>query len=342
MRAFLLLLSAILISQLLLSQTNVANMATLSISSSFQPGWYEASDLIDGNTDPSEWADAAWYSSYADAQPTVTFDFGGSPIAIAEARVFGHNTASVRPNAHQLEASNSASGPWTTLYTESSIISSGQNTYNFTNTTNYRYYRVVVTTKGSNNVGGFQEIELYQNPTPLPVEFEEFSAVCIDGIVNLDWSTATEKDNSHFEVETSQDLNHFYVVSEIGGSGTTNNRTEYSEFVILEHSNTHYIRLKQVDYDGKYDYSKVISVECNTDDNSSPYTYPSVVKDYLSVNIQESTDFFSYQIYCSDGELIKSEETYDKILDLSDLNKGSYMIYYVVDGIEYHDRFFIH
>ncbi|MBJ6117670.1 IPT/TIG domain-containing protein [Pontibacter sp. BT310] len=99
---------------------------------------------------------------------------------------------------------------------------------------------------------------------PLPVELTSFTASLKGGIVNLEWSTASEKNNSHFEIEMSKSsLNNFRkidsVKSKVENSST---KTQYS-FSSNYSSNgeTEYYRLKQVDFDGAYAYSKIVAVK---------------------------------------------------------------------------------
>ncbi|NDK54904.1 IPT/TIG domain-containing protein [Pontibacter fetidus] len=100
--------------------------------------------------------------------------------------------------------------------------------------------------------------------SPLPVELVAFTANLKNGQVNLNWTTASERDNSHFEIEKAGGSSSNFrkidtVKSKVGTSFTT---TNYS-FSTYYNSNgaTEYYRLKQVDLDGTPKYSKVVSVK---------------------------------------------------------------------------------
>jgi hypothetical protein len=99
---------------------------------------------------------------------------------------------------------------------------------------------------------------------PLPVELTAFIANLKNGQVNLRWTTTSEKDNSHFEIEkASGSLTNFRkidtVKSKVGSSSTTTNYS-YSTYY-SSNGVTEYYRLKQVDLDGTTKYSKVVSVK---------------------------------------------------------------------------------
>lgn len=96
----------------------------------------------------------------------------------------------------------------------------------------------------------------------LPVELTSFSAKATAGKVNLNWSTATEINNSGFEVERSLDGNSFFAVGFVRGNGTTTEPKAYtfSDELDVNGTETIYYRLKQVDYNGAFEYSDIVSV----------------------------------------------------------------------------------
>ncbi|MBC3540963.1 YDG domain-containing protein [Rufibacter sediminis] len=101
-------------------------------------------------------------------------------------------------------------------------------------------------------------------PTPLPVTLVSFEGSRSGNVVKLAWATASEKDNDYFEVQQSEDGKSFKVMGEkVKGAGTTAVAQSYKAIIAANSSNTLYYRLKQVDFDGKFEYSKVIAVEAD-------------------------------------------------------------------------------
>jgi len=95
----------------------------------------------------------------------------------------------------------------------------------------------------------------------IPVELTSFTASVNNGNVNLEWVTATEINNLGFEVQRNANEGGFATVGFVSGSGTTIETKAYS-FTDIDVSVGSYIyRLKQVDYDGTYDYSPEVNVE---------------------------------------------------------------------------------
>jgi sugar lactone lactonase YvrE len=97
----------------------------------------------------------------------------------------------------------------------------------------------------------------------LPVELVSFSAQVTKGHVSLVWSTATETNNSKFEVERL-DFPVWKKIGEVAGSGTSTQMKDYQFTDMNLKSGTIFYRLMQVDYDGSFRYSDKIEVTCNS------------------------------------------------------------------------------
>lgn len=105
---------------------------------------------------------------------------------------------------------------------------------------------------------------------PLPVEITEFTAFhSIDNKIELYWQTATEVNNYGFEVQKSEDRTQnseesWESIGFVLGNGTTNSPKEYS-FTDDLNPNLNLTqvsyRLKQIDNDGSFAYSKVVTVD---------------------------------------------------------------------------------
>ncbi len=97
--------------------------------------------------------------------------------------------------------------------------------------------------------------------TTLPVALTTFTAKANKtGSVNVSWTTASEKNNSHFEVTRSADGVSFNKLAEVAGSGNTNTAQHYNYTDAKPASGNNYYRLKQVDHDGKSAYSQIVAV----------------------------------------------------------------------------------
>lgn len=98
-------------------------------------------------------------------------------------------------------------------------------------------------------------------PNPTPIRLEYFKAIAAQESAQLNWATATEFNNSHFEIEKSTDGSNFTIIGNVKGKGNTVNQTLYSYTDQNISAGKNYYRLKQNDFDGKYSYSNIEVVE---------------------------------------------------------------------------------
>lgn len=112
------------------------------------------------------------------------------------------------------------------------------------------HYQVYIT--DSMSVYAAQGNGFYKLTSPffIPVELESFTAQVIDNKVVLEWITATEINNSGFEVQYSTDNQNYIDIAFIPGFGTTTEKHNYSYTLWNLDKGIHYFRLKQLDYDG--------------------------------------------------------------------------------------------
>ncbi len=108
----------------------------------------------------------------------------------------------------------------------------------------------------------------------LPVELLYFEAVEAEKKVTLNWSTAIEINNEKFEIEHSSDGRHFEKLMEVTGKGSTELMSKYSVIHEQPAFGNNYYRLKQIDFDGKYEYSEIEMVVLEINDTRHGNFYP--------------------------------------------------------------------
>lgn len=112
-------------------------------------------------------------------------------------------------------------------------------------------------------VSASQSIVLNVN-NPLPVSLTDFTASVIQSKnVQLDWTTASESNNKGFDVERSADASKWLTVGYVAGSGNSSTYKNYSYTDRNVPTGKYFYRLKQVDFDGKFNYSNILSVDIN-------------------------------------------------------------------------------
>ncbi|MGV3540786.1 MAG: T9SS type A sorting domain-containing protein [Rufibacter sp.] len=94
----------------------------------------------------------------------------------------------------------------------------------------------------------------------LPVTLTKFTATAVASTILLDWATASEINNKEFVVEKSLDARTFETVTAVAGGGNSTSPLSYAAVDSNPTPGTSYYRLKQIDFDGKFEYSKIVSV----------------------------------------------------------------------------------
>ena len=94
----------------------------------------------------------------------------------------------------------------------------------------------------------------------LPVELTGFTATYTNEAILLNWATASEINNDKFEVLKSQDAINFSLVGTVAGNGTTSEPQSYALWDNDAQPGLQYYRLRQVDYDGTSELSRIVSV----------------------------------------------------------------------------------
>jgi hypothetical protein len=200
-------------------------------------------------------------------------------------------------------------------------------------TYNFEVYFSVTT----NNIGGCQP-EIIENNggsnfigtftvlTPLPVKFKDFSVKRKDESNELTWTTASETNNDYFEVQHSTDGRQFEAVGQVKGYGNSNTDRDYYFSHEVSGSTRSYYRLKQVDFDGKYEYSGIISVGSENDRLDERIAVsPNPVSDFLIVSgITEQADYLITDY--SGRQIMTGSVASGQSLDVATLAPGFYTL----------------
>ena len=114
----------------------------------------------------------------------------------------------------------------------------------------------------SNN--GYNYRATFTTNNPLPVELSSFSASFVGNTVKLNWRTESEVNNYGFEVERyalSAERQAWEKIGFVNGNGNSNSPKSYTFTDTDVLSGKYSYRLKQIDNDGKFEYSKTIEVD---------------------------------------------------------------------------------
>jgi hypothetical protein len=181
------------------------------------------------------------------------------------------------------------------------------------------------------------------NLIPVPVELTSFSAAYLDGNVNLEWLTATETNNYGFEVQRRDDSSVYEAIGFVPGNGTTTNRVTYNFTDSDLYSGKYYYRLKQIDYNGTFEYSSEVLVDIKHlsdfklfQNYPNPFNPSTKIKFFIPQQSQIKIGLFDILGTQVKSLLDKDVESgsYEINIDGSDLASGMYFVKMYAEGIQ--------
>ena len=120
----------------------------------------------------------------------------------------------------------------------------------------------------------------------LPVELTSFTAFESAGGVVLEWATAVELNNAGFEVEIQETGGAFRRVGFVEGAGTTLEAQTYRYRVLAVSPGSYGFRLKQIDFDGGFEYSDVVTLTVLPDVYTLKQNYPNPFNPQTRIEFQ--------------------------------------------------------
>ncbi|MBK6527487.1 MAG: DUF2341 domain-containing protein [Crocinitomicaceae bacterium] len=150
-----------------------------------------------------------------------------------------------------------------------------------------------------NSPSGFYTISGQMTATDLcallPVELINFTAKQAGAnAIELDWTTASENNNDYFMIEKSENGVNWNFIGTVDGHGNTSHAINYHFEDMKPYYGNNYYRLKQVDFDGAFEYSVVAKVNFNDAQNQIKI-FPNPVNDYVNIHFASAPQ--SFQIF---------------------------------------------
>jgi subtilisin-like proprotein convertase family protein len=171
-------------------------------------------------------------------------------------------------------------------------------------------------------IDGFSQFfPMNANNSSLPVSLTSFEAICKAFNIELNWTTASEQNASHFRIESSRDGSTWLLLGEVEAGGNSSQALTY-QFVDQKINNTNlYYRLVQVDLDGSETSYPPLQISCEENQNSAE-VFPNPNNGSFHLAIQSASNFGKRTISISDltGKIVHSLEI--------NLASGSYLIHF--------------
>jgi hypothetical protein len=160
----------------------------------------------------------------------------------------------------------------------------------------------------------------------LPIKLEYFDAELYNNAVDLTWETSAEINNDYFTIERSENGIDFTVVTTIEGAGNSSESLSYSYIDSNPISGINYYRLKQTDFDGKFEYFDMVSITSEVEETNID-VYPNPSNGIFTVSTN-SDNIESYSILDSSGRIVSNGtlNSFDNNIDITNIPKGVYFL----------------
>ena len=151
----------------------------------------------------------------------------------------------------------------------------------------------------------------------------------------IDWSVATETNNSYYSVEASTDGKNFSEIGRVNGAYTTSAQEHYNYVHQDITARTYFYRIKQVDIDGRYSYSKIVRVIRDNTSLNAVAILNNPVKGQITVAITSRqatpgtivlTNSIGQNLYQQKLKLLEG----NNVIEIPDLHQASGIYYLVV------------
>jgi hypothetical protein len=303
--------------------TNLAFQRTATESSqengSFPPG-----NAFDGNIE------TRWSSGFTDNE-YLEVDLGARyPLCSVE--IFWE---AAYATAYRIELSSDG-----TTWTTAASVSGNTDLHNtLTISGNARYVRMQGVSRATQYGYSIWEMRVYGTSVVLPVKWVSFSGkLDSDKKVRLDWTTADETNNARFEIQRKTDNDaDFITVGTVQATTLASAAGQYNFTDAKPGEGINYYRIKQVDQNGQFSYSKTISVE-NRSSTAALLVYPNPVVSQLYVkDVNQQIDYI--RVFTTDGrklqEFSKISKGQTTMINMGSYPKGNYLVQIVTaNGVE--------
>lgn len=199
-----------------------------------------------------------------------------------------------------------------------------------------------IASAGTNYV--FRGIAFTPNTVTLPVDLTSFTGKNSNIGVQLNWETASERNNERFEILRSSTKDNFKLLTSVKGKGNSDEKNKYSFIDTDPAKGVNYYKLNQIDFDGKVtSFDKLVAVNNGLNNNEFKISNSNDDLNY-TINSSKSGEAL-LTIYDLNGRKVLTKKIFvqtglnsDK-LSITDLNNGVYVANISLEGENFSKKF---
>ncbi|MES2780646.1 MAG: choice-of-anchor V domain-containing protein [Bacteroidota bacterium] len=196
-------------------------------------------------------------------------------------------------------------------------------TFNYTTPATIGGINFYVVVNSTNNDGTNSGDRIYAkvfSSNVLPVKWMSYGVKASDDVNTIEWTTASEIDNAHFEIERSTDAKQWETIGIVKSKGNSNSPTTYSFDDKSVLSGNLFYRIKQVDFDGAFDYSKVIIANKELESERVSYN-----AEQRTIHINSASHMGATSLFTLSGNPVATSID-GTDLNVSSLERGIYIL----------------
>ena len=150
----------------------------------------------------------------------------------------------------------------------------------------------------------------------LPLTIDQFNGFYDNGVIHLKWTTFTEINMDHFNIERSTDgINFRQIGRDISATGSNSSNTSYSFMDISAERGSNFYRLVMVDNDGNYIYSKAITLSVDVKGITVSVVYPNPFSKRVQVKLEcNKPEQITIRVINNEGVVVRTQ--------MANLSKG--------------------
>ncbi len=173
---------------------------------------------------------------------------------------------------------------------------------------------------------------------PLPVELIDFNAEAEKNKVNLEWTTASERNSDYFTIERTTDGENFEIIGTVKAAGNSSTIKHYHFTDFAPIAGISYYRLSQTDFDGQSESFEIKSVDVKPTNRIITNVFPNPTQEArVNVLIQQTDQLVEVRLYSLLGQLIQQktmDASQNQVIESMDLPEapGTYLIELVQEG----------
>lgn len=158
----------------------------------------------------------------------------------------------------------------------------------------------------------------------LPVTLIAFKAAARENHVSLNWSTAEETNSSHFEIQRSASGDSWHVVGKVEAANASRERIDYEAMDNAPLIGSNLYRLRMVDHDSTFSYSKIARVVFDSPDLLS--FYPNPAADRLQLTETVLKNAASVELVDQSGKTVLKTSKPGPVISIGHLPAGMYVL----------------